>query len=222
VLLRAMDRAGIGYGEDDEIRIRSPLDRPWMWATGPRVRDLLENVAKKLPAIEGVALCPRCAREQMWIDLETRVRLTVVAGEGSAPFEIVETETAGDVEWQRDWVSWCPACGWKGTLGDVMALAGVADTQEDRPGNRLEASRLPARLKRKRRNSEMRERCPDCGASVGERAQRRLRCRKVLSMQRPAPKLRMQGPRFGANQMDGLLARCDRVPAARLGIQNWV
>lgn len=65
VLLRAMDCAGIGYGEDDEIRIRSALDRPWMWATGPRVRDLLEDIAEKLPAIEGDALCPRCAREQM-------------------------------------------------------------------------------------------------------------------------------------------------------------
>jgi hypothetical protein len=170
VLLRAMDRAGIGYGEDDEIRIRTALDRPWMWATGPRVRDPLEVVADNLPANEGEALCPRCAREHMWIDMETRVRLTVIAGEGSALFEIVETETASVVEWERDWVSWCPACGWKGTLGDVvMALAGVADTQEDRAAKRLEVSRLPVGLKRTSRHDEMRERCPDCGAGVGER-----------------------------------------------------
>jgi hypothetical protein len=124
-LLRAMDRAGIGYGEDDEIRVRTPQDKPWMRATGLRVKDLLADLSELPRGVEGEETCPRCGREQLWIDAEVRTRLALTAGAGESAFEVVETELIDEIVWQRDQATSCPACGWKGTIGEVMDFLGA-------------------------------------------------------------------------------------------------
>jgi hypothetical protein len=124
-LLRAMDRAGIGYGEDDEIRLRTAGDLPWMRATGPRVKDLLADLSELPRGIDGEEMCPRCGREQLWIDAEVQARLSLTTGAGESAFEVMETELIDEVVWQRDQGASCPACGWKGTLGDVMDFLGT-------------------------------------------------------------------------------------------------
>lgn len=124
-LLRAMDRAGIGYGEDGEIRVRTAHDQPWMTATGPRVRDLLAGVSELSRGVDGEEMCPRCGREQLWINAEVQARLALTTGAGESAFEVIETELFDEVVWQRKQATWCPACGWKGTLGEVMDFLGA-------------------------------------------------------------------------------------------------
>jgi hypothetical protein len=70
-------RAGIGYGEDDEIRVRTARDLPWMRATGPRVKALLAGVSELSRGIDGEEMCPRCGREQLWINAEVHARLAL-------------------------------------------------------------------------------------------------------------------------------------------------
>ncbi len=124
-LLRAMDRAAIGHGEDDEIRLRTARDLPWMRATGPRVKDLLAGVSELSGGIEGEEMCLRCGREQLWIKAEVHARLALTTGAGESAFEVVETELIDEVVWQRDQATLCPACGWKETLGEVMDFLGA-------------------------------------------------------------------------------------------------
>lgn len=119
-ILRAMDRAGIGCGEDNEIRVRTALDKPWMGATGPRVKDLLADLSERAHGVNSAEMCPRCGRQQMWMNADMWVRLTVRAGADESAFQVVETELIDDVDWRRDLVTWCAACGWRGTAGDVM------------------------------------------------------------------------------------------------------
>jgi hypothetical protein len=41
-LVRAMEEAGIGLGDDNVIRVRLPENRPWQPASGPAVKTLLK------------------------------------------------------------------------------------------------------------------------------------------------------------------------------------
>ncbi len=126
-LLRAMDRAGIGCGEDDEIRVRLARDRSWMFATGPRVRDLLVSAGIRGEALEGGGddpICPRCRRERLWIEIQSTVRLTVTSANEKASLQVVNAEAVGETRWPRESIAWCPACGWKGFIEEVLALLG--------------------------------------------------------------------------------------------------
>jgi len=126
-VLRAMDRAGIGCGEDDEIRLRLACDRSWMSATGPRVRDLLVSAEISGEALEGSGhdpICPRCGRARLWIEIQSTVRLTVTSAAESASLQVVNAEAIGETTWPRESIALCPACGWKGLVEEVLALLG--------------------------------------------------------------------------------------------------
>jgi hypothetical protein len=125
-LLRAMDRAGIGCCEDDEIRLRQARDRTWMLATGPRVRDLLVSAGISGESLEGGddPICPRCRRERLWIEIQSTVRLTVTSAAESASLQVVNAEAIGETTWPRESIALCPACGWKGLVEEVLALLG--------------------------------------------------------------------------------------------------
>jgi hypothetical protein len=60
------------------------------------------------------------------LDMKAYVGVAVISGSGTEPFEIVETDAPAKVQWERLSGSWCPACGWEGVVGDVIALLGVA------------------------------------------------------------------------------------------------
>jgi hypothetical protein len=104
----------------------------WIWDPETRLMDLetlaqvalLSGVSELSRGIDGEEMCPRCGREQLWIDAEVRARLTVTTGAGGSAFEVVETEPIDTVVWQRQMATWCPACGWKGTVGAVMGFLG--------------------------------------------------------------------------------------------------
>jgi hypothetical protein len=101
-VLRAMDRAGIGCGEDDEIRLRSYGDRSWMSATGPRVRDVLRSAEisdETLEAAVDYPICPRCTRERLWIEIQSTVRLTVTAAAEKASLQVATAEAVGEPTW---------------------------------------------------------------------------------------------------------------------------
>jgi hypothetical protein len=42
-IVRALEEAGLGIGSDSAIRIRQPNDKYWQPATGPRVKEVIQN-----------------------------------------------------------------------------------------------------------------------------------------------------------------------------------
>jgi hypothetical protein len=126
-MLRAMESADIGCGEDDEIRLRLYGDRSWMSATGPRVRDLLRSAeisdeTWEVPCADPI--CPRCRCERLWIEIQSTVRLTVTAAAEKTSLQVATAEAVGEPTWPRESIAWCPACGWKGLVQEVLVLLG--------------------------------------------------------------------------------------------------
>jgi hypothetical protein len=70
------------------------------------------------------SVCPRCRRERLWIEIQSTVRLTVTAAAEKASLQVATAEAVGEPTWPMESVAWCPACGWKGLVQEVLALLG--------------------------------------------------------------------------------------------------
>jgi hypothetical protein len=44
-IVRALEEAGLGIGSDNAIRIRQPNDKYWEPATGPSVKEVIQNAS---------------------------------------------------------------------------------------------------------------------------------------------------------------------------------